>query len=242
MLSAASTLPEVARVAAGAKRQHRLRGLLIRQDVGTGLIGPMLDRAGLRAWRQVLMHEGPPLPARVLEAWEMGAENELIADASVAGGVLFVLSCALEWLEVPVRRLSLLSRMSVDELRGLTVSPDGSYIHWPRSDVHLDLGSLRYVVDPIWRAHTDLARIKQNTRFGDGVRAVREARGLAQHALDGISARHVRRIEGGAFPKVATLRLLARAHGMDLDAYLAVVAEAAPHTRSSPARRSITPT
>ena len=177
VLSAASTLPGVAQVAAGANRQHRLRGLLIRRDVGTGLLGPMLDRAGLLAGRHILVHEGPPLPRRVLDAWEKGAENELIAEASVTSGMLFVLSCALERLDVPVRKLAALSRLSAEELRGVTVSPDGSYLHWPSGDVHLDLGSLRYLVDPVWRARADLARIRQHARFGDGVRAVRGGEG-----------------------------------------------------------------
>ena len=38
---------------------------------------------------------------------------------------------------------------------------------------------------------------------------------------------NLRRAEAGLFPKVATLRVLARAHGMELDRYLAAVAEAA---------------
>jgi hypothetical protein len=226
-VSAASTLPAIAGVAGDASRQHRLKGLLIRQDVGTALIAPMLDRAGLRIWRSVLVHQGPPLPARVLEAWEMGAENELIAEASVTGGVLFVLSCALERLEVPVCRVPALAKMQADDVKHLEVSADGSYVHWPKGDVHLDLGSLRYVVDPAFRARTDAARVGHHERFGDAVRAVREAHGLTQSAIQGLSARHLRRVEAGAFPKVATLRVLARAHGMELDRYLTAVAEAA---------------
>jgi hypothetical protein len=226
-VSAASTLPAIAGVAGDASRLHRLKGLLVRQDVGTALIAPMLDRAGLRIWRSVLVHQGPPLPARVLEAWEMGAENELIAEASVTGGVLFVLSCALERLEVPVCRVPALAKMQADDVKHLEVSADGSYVHWPKGDVHLDLGSLRYVVDPAFRARTDAARVGHHERFGDAVRAVREAHGLTQSAIQGLSARHLRRVEAGAFPKVATLRVLARAHGMELDRYLTAVAEAA---------------
>jgi hypothetical protein len=112
-------------------------------------------------------------------------------------------------------------------LTALVVSPDGSYVHWPKGDVHLDLGSLRYVVDPVWRAKTDAERVGQSKHFGRAVRAVREACGLRQGAIQGLSARHVRRVEAGLFPKVATLRVLARAHGMELDRYLAAVAEAA---------------
>jgi hypothetical protein len=229
ILSAASTLPAIAEVAGDANRQHRLKGLLIRQDVGTGLVAPMLERAGLRIWRNVLVHQGPPLPARVLSAWEMGAENELIAEASVTRGVLFVLSCALERLEVPARAIPALARMRPADVAALKVSADGSYIHWPKGDIHLDLGSLRYVVDPAWRARTDAARVGHHERFGEAVRVVREAHGLRQSAIQGLSARHLRRIEAGLFPKLATLRVLARAHGMELDSYLTAVAEAARH-------------
>ena len=163
----------------------------------------------------------------MLGAWETGAENELIAEASVTGGILFVLSCALERLEVPVRSIPALAGMRAGDLTALEVSTDGSHVHWPKGDVHLDLGSLRYVVDPAWRAKTDAERVGQNKRFGQAVRAVREARGLTQRAIRGLSARHLRRVEAGLLPRVATLRVLARAHGMELDRYLTAVAEAA---------------
>jgi len=178
------------------------------------------------------VHHGPPLPTRVLNAWEMGAENELIAEASVTGGVLFVLSCALERLDVPIRKIPALAGIRADDLRLLEVSPDGGYLHWPRGDIHLDLGSLRYVIDPVWRAKADAARVGHHEQFGNAVRAVREARRIPQNAIEGLSARHVRRIERGMFPKVATLRLLARAHGMELDHYLTAVAAEAERYES----------
>ena len=164
----------------------------------------------------------------------MGAENELIAEASISGGTLFVLSCALERLEVPVRKIPALARRRAEDLTALEVSPDGSYVHWPKGDVHLDLGSLRYVVDPAWRVKTDAERVGHDARFGEAVRAVRVAHGLAQGAIHGLSARHLRRVESGVFPKIATLRVLARAHGMDLDRYLTAVAKAARHRRDDP--------
>jgi hypothetical protein len=121
--------------------------------------------------------------------------------------------------------------MRAADLTALEVSADGSYVHWPKGDIHLDLGSLRYVVDPAWRARTDAARVGQHERFGEAVRAVREAHGLRQRDIQGLSARHLRRVEAGLFPKLATLRVLARAHGMELERYLTAVAEAAQHER-----------
>jgi hypothetical protein len=110
----------------------------------------------------------------------------------------------------------------------MTVSVDGGYLHWPSGDVHLTSdAALRRRSG--WRATADLARHRQHARFGDGA-SRQEDEGPTQHALAGVSARHVRRIEDGAFPKLSTLRALARAHGMGLDAYLSAVAEAAGRT------------
>jgi hypothetical protein len=181
IVCAASTLPEVADLAADANRRHRLPGLLIRQDVETGLIGPMLDRAGLRMWENVIVHHGPPLPER--RAWEMEAEDQLIAEASVAGGVLFALSCALERFEVPIRKIPALARMRPEDVQALETSPDGSHVHWPKGDIHLDLSSMRYVRDPAWRAKADSARVGHHRRFGEAVRAMRERHGLTQAAV-----------------------------------------------------------
>jgi hypothetical protein len=93
-------------------------------------------------------------------------------------------------------------------------------------------------VDPVWRARTDAERVGHHERFGEAVRAVREAHGLKQGAVQGLTARHLRRIEAGLFPKMATLRVLARAHGMELERYLTAVAEAArrEHSRASSSR------
>jgi len=226
----ATELPAVARLASAANRAHRLRGLFIRQDVDAGFIGAMLDRAHLRLWRNVLVHKGPPVPGRVIRAWEMGAQDRLIAEAAVSAGRLFVLTCALEQLEVPIGQLPALAGLAAGDLRVFEVSSDGSYVHWPRPDVHLDLDAIRYATDPAWRERADVEKATHDKRFGAGVAALRERRGLRQSDIPGLSERQVRRIEAGSQPRVETLRILARAHGMELSAYLERVSEhSAPH-------------
>jgi hypothetical protein len=85
-------------------------------------------------------------------------------------------------------------------------------------DVYLDLGSLRYVMDPAWRARTDTERVGHHERFGEAVRAFRETHGLKQSAIQGLTARNLRRVEAGHFQKMTTLHVLARAHGWSWNA------------------------
>jgi hypothetical protein len=227
VLCSATTLSQVAPLACAANRRHRLRALFVRRDIEPGFIGPLLDKAAVRFWRNVVLHDGSELPQRVLRAWEVGAQDRLIGEADVADGMLFVLTCALERLQVPLARLRPLARQPKAEWREFDLASDGSYLHWPKADVHLDLDALRYTVDPAWRARADLERVTHHARFGLAVSALRKEHGLKQTEIPDVSARQVRRIEGGSLPRSETLRRLARAQGLDLGQYLSRIAAAA---------------
>ena len=106
--------------------------------------------------------------------------------------------------------------------------------------MHLDLDALRYIVDPAWRARADLERVTHHARFGRAVSVIRKEHGLKQTEIPGVSARQVRRVEGGSLPRSETLRRLARAHGVDLREYLArIAATAEKRTRPSEAAAKI---
>ena len=231
VLCAATTLHDVAPLARAANRRHRLRALFVRRDVGPGLLGPLLDAAAVRFSRNVVFHDGPELPARVLRAWEMGAQDRLIAEADVTNGKLIVLTCALERLELPLADVPPLARLPKTQRGAFGIPSDGSYLHWPEADIHLDLDALRAVVDPAWRARLARERATHDSQFGQAVSVLRREHGLKQADISGVSARQVRRIEGGSLPRSETLRRLARAHGLELGAYLdrvAAVAERLP--------------
>ena len=117
-----------------------------------------------------------------------------------------------------------LARLPVDERAGFEIADDVSYLHWPASDVHLDLDALRVAVDPKARDAPRVDRLRRDERFGKAVARVRERAGLRQEDIPGVSARQVRRIEAGAFPRAATLEKLAEAHGMGVKGYLDLVA------------------
>lgn len=234
VLSALSRLSEVAELVRDANRAHRLRGLLVRSDVDPLWTAVFLDRANVRVLRNLLVHQGHEVPRRVLEAWASGAQETLIADATCVGDTLIVVGCDFERVEVPFSEVPALKAASQDVRRDFEVDEDGSFIYWPAADVHLDRRALTAYADPEVRRRQELEGLARDERFGGAVRALREAAGLTQSDIDGISERHVRRIEEGHRPKVATLKKLARACGLSLNDYLRELArELSQHARSS---------
>src|SRR5262249_4518760 len=142
--------------------------------------------------------------------------NELIATATVADSKLLLMSCAFERFEIDFDSVPALKRIPATERRTFNVSDDGSYIHWSEPDVHLDIDAIRSVVDRDWRARTSAARLAHNASYGRAIEATRKEHGLRQSDIDGLSERHVRRIEGGGPVTASALRALATAHKLSL--------------------------
>ncbi len=227
VLASATGLPEIADIVRSANQKHHLRVLFIREDIDPNWLPQMFDRANLRVMRNTLVHTNSVVPKRVINAWTMGAQEQLIADATVIGDRLLVLSCAMEKLEVPFDALPALKRISIDERTNFTIDDDGSCLYWENADIHLDLDSFRYATDPEWKQKFESLKSKHNQVFGKAIATLRKQHNLRQSDIIGLSDRQVRRIEqGDGSTKVDTLRLFAKAHGMELDAYLDAVADA----------------
>lgn len=225
VLVAASELLAVADFIREANRRHHLRALLVHADVDPLWVLQMFERADLRTLRNTLVHDGPEIPRRVLNAWRLGAQDHLIAQAQVIRSALLVQTCALDRLEIPLDAIPALARLSEEQRAEFKVADDGSYLHWPEPDVHLDLEALRLAGDPEAREQARRERVRRDERFAAAVATLRKRRGLRQSDIHGVSARQVRRIESGSSPRTATLNQLAAAHGVDLDSYLAEIAE-----------------
>jgi hypothetical protein len=221
VLVAASQLQEVAAFVRAANKVHHLQALLVHADIDATWIGQILDKADLRTLRNLFVHRGGEQPRRILNAWRIGAQDELIADAVALQGGLLVLSCAMKRIEVPWSELQEVSRADVKSWGALQVAEDGSYLHWPGPDIHLDFRALQRMVDPAAREAASVERLKSLQGFGAAVAALRRAAGLTQSAIEGVTARQVRRIESGeVFPRVSTLAKLAAAHGQSTGSYL----------------------
>ena len=189
VLASVSRLADVAEFVREANRRRVLRVLLVRADLDERWVTPLLEKANLRTLRNLLVHRGAEVPRRLLRAWRIGAQDDLIADAVVVNDVLLVWSCAMERMELPLGRLPALGAISPRDHAKLKVSDDGSYIHWPRADVHLDLEAVRVALDSGIRARALRRRLRHDHRFGLAVAKLRAAKGLRQTDVPGVSAR-----------------------------------------------------
>lgn len=226
VLSSALALPEVSEVIHRANEVKRLRGLLIDQERDPNWVTTMLDRAGVRTLRHTLVHHDPRVFHRVLNAWRIGAERELIADATLQDGLLLVKNCELDTFEVETEQLELLEAADTDELGKFEVAEDGAHLHWPDADIHLDLESIRAAIEPDLRDRLQAERLRSDELLGDAIRSLRKGSDIRQKDVPNISARQVRRVEKGeTTPRVETLRNFAEAHGLTSNDYLEELAE-----------------
>lgn len=218
-----TALGEVADIVKASNETKLLRALFIREDVPAEWLPQMLARADLRLARNVVVHSQSDwvTPRRIIKAWQMGGQNDLIARANVAGDKLLVMSCALQSFELSFDDLAPLRKIAKSQRANFRISESGSYIHWESGDIHLDIDAIRYTLDEDWRRKCDLEQITHDKKFGQAVASVRNVHKLGQSDIEGVSDRQLRRIENeGARPSVATLSALAKAHKTDLNKYL----------------------
>lgn len=86
-------------------------------------------RGKLRTLRNTLVHSGQSLPARVLRTWAHGAQDDLIADATIASNRLFFTSCALQRHEVSFGKIKLLMSLPKTVRANSRIDEDGTYLH-----------------------------------------------------------------------------------------------------------------
>lgn len=117
VLCSALHLPEAAKFIIEMNREHRLQALFVRTDVDPALLPQMLERAGLRFFRNMLVHSDSLLPRRVLTAWLRNAQAELIAHATVADDRLIVVSCEPKTYEVRFDQMPALRKIAPEQRR-----------------------------------------------------------------------------------------------------------------------------
>jgi DNA-binding transcriptional regulator YiaG len=174
--------------------------------------------------KNTIVYTDSEIPKRVLNAWQIGAQDQLIANATVSGDHLSVLCCSMEMLEIPFDAMPALQRISASDRSGFVISEEGSYIYWEGADIHLDIEAFQSAIDPGEKQKFEKLRLQHNQLFGQAIKALRQQYQLKPSDIVGLSERQVRRIESGEGTKVATLELLAKAQGMELSTYLDAVA------------------
>jgi hypothetical protein len=227
----ATQLSEISDFVRVANQRHHLRALFVREDTDIHWLPQILVQANVKTLRDLLVHAGLDVPRRVLAAWQMGAQKELIANAGVSRDKLFVVTCALEHLEVPFKSLSGVSGLSEADKRIFEIADDGSYIHWPNGDIHIDLETIWCAVDPERKARSERLKLAHDEKIGAAVALLRKRYGLRQSDIPGLSERQVRRIENGESASLDAFKHFAKAVGKKVEDYLDELANTARQLR-----------
>jgi hypothetical protein len=164
---------------------------------------------------------------RIKSAWEWSAEDELIAIASTSVNSLVVMGCDLITWDIPFESLPSLAKVSESEKANFEIDVDGSYLYWEAADLHVDLEDLKAAVDPEFKEQLLMEKLEYGKSFGRAISTVRKAHKLTQKEIEGLSDRHLRRIEKeGQQPTLDSLKKLSASHGLDFENYLAQVNKA----------------
>ena len=83
---------------------------------------------------------------RIIIAHKWRSSNEMISTAIVFKDSLIVFDCNLSLLWIPFSSLSALKRIRISDRSKFAIPEDGSYIHWEKYDIHLDLEAFKSVL------------------------------------------------------------------------------------------------
>jgi hypothetical protein len=150
-----------------------------------------------------------------------------IIDAYAVGDSLLVRGPKHRVLHVPMKALPSLRDKPRAAQRKFEIDSDGSFLYWPDLDVHLGWNQFLQAVDPVEFRKAQQRSAGFNQRYGAAIRKLREQAGIPQSKVPGLTERQIRRIEQGesrATP--GALTALAKAHGLDTNAYLDTLAKA----------------
>lgn len=157
---------------------------------------------------------------RLVIALSRSAPWEGILDAYVLAESLVVVLGDMSVREFPVQHLPKVSRMEPDAFGRFEIDPAGSFLHWPESDVHLGPSQLLQAVDPMYLADIEIKRYEME-KISLVIHDMRTERLLKQTDIEGLSDRHVRRLENEEIRlTVDAAEKLARSFRMNLSEFL----------------------
>lgn len=149
-----------------------------------------------------------------------------IVDAWVENENLVLLSPSFDRLAVQLKDLAKFIGTNREQIEAFEIDEDGRFLFWPHADVHMGWEQLQQVIDPTAALASKQRSEKFNQRYGEAIRAIREAHGLKQSDVSGLTERHLRRVEHGEqAASKSTLEALATAHHVTLDEYLKQLAD-----------------
>ncbi len=169
------------------------------------------------------------LLGRVCSALVRDGSRGSIIDAYFVGDRLFVRGPKHRMLHIPLESIGALRGRPRTAIRNFSIDPDGSFIYWPDLDVHLGWNQFLQAVDPDEFRKAQQRSAGFNKRYGAAIRRVREAAGILQSKVEGLTERQLRRIEQGeSRATTAAIVALAKSHGLDANVYMEQLTKAIP--------------
>jgi hypothetical protein len=184
---------------------------------------PRFAQASEENWEELIRS----FLGRLTAGLESKENDGRILDARLEDGILNIVSTDFLRLEVPISKIVPLAKAEKETTERFEIDEDGSYIYWPDLDLHLGWEQLQQVINPAAVQRAKQKSREFNVRYGAAIRKMREEKGLAMTAIQGLSHKQLRRIERGESRLTSnTSRKLAQAHGMTPNDYLQAVATA----------------
>jgi hypothetical protein len=150
---------------------------------------------------------------------------EGIVDAYVISDLLCVLLGDMTEREFPKKELPGLRNVSQQVFRHFTIDSAGSFLHWPDLDLHMGPSQMLQAVDPAYLADVEIERYAMEN-VSQALYEMRVDRGLRQTDIEGLSDRHVRRLENEQTRlSVGAAETYARVFGQDLGEFLDELSE-----------------
>lgn len=211
------------------KLKSNLKGLLLKEEKQDGLeILKLLESLKISTKFVIAMDDAETL-GRIIYAWKLGAQNELIVSAAILGKFITIKACNFARYIFPASKIPALREARTEDLKNFKIAKRGNYIHWPVLDVHLDLEAIKVALDPKLKVKIQNERTKDDIKFGEVIRDLRKKHGLKQSDFE-LSDKQIRRFESGEQrPTLKAYEVMAKAHKLSVDEYMNKLAEMYQH-------------
>ncbi len=148
----------------------------------------------------------------------------MIVHASIADGLLHVVSSEPKHLVVSLREIPALAGRETHEQSKFEIDEDGSFLFWPTLDVHLGWEQLQQINDPKLAVKAKQRTKDFNIHYGKAIRVAREKAGLK--SVPGLSDALLHQIETGKCRVTSKIiETMAKAHQVSPNEYLRLLAE-----------------
>lgn len=164
---------------------------------------------------------------RLVSTLKAGDRFKRILDARIEGDALRVVSPEFERLDVPISKIPSLAKADPESLADFEIDEDGSFVYWPRLDVHLGWEQFEQILYPEAARKAQQKCRAFNVLYGKAIQYVREQAGLKQSDIPGMSEKQVRRVEKGECRLTSNgIDAFSEAHNLSPNEYLKTLAAA----------------